>query len=363
MKLFNRDGPSPKYLSIVAVAAVIILISFFPAYGAPLADYKSRIERARSACDKLFETLNQADEFYERNTVAEIENLLPATEKIEWAGGSVETGNEWVKIKLTEFTAIRDTVKRAAILNEISERLLAISGSINEMEQAAEASQSKDEEKQKLAEILRREQFQKPRASEESLFQKWLREFLDWLARSYPGSPSVPSAAPGTGSLQYGLQILIYALVIALLGFLIYKFAPFFSDQFGTRSKRMKKDRVILGERVGADESASDLFTEAEQLARDGNLRAAIRKGYIALLCDLSDRKILRLARHKTNRDYMRDVQKTEGLFKNMTGLTRNFEDNWYGLKAADQADWEDFRDGYQQAIKSVGRQGQNREQ
>ena len=72
------------------------------------------------------------------------------------------------------------------------------------------------------------------------------------------------------------------------------------------------------------------------------------------MLCDLSDRKIVRLARHKTNRDYLRDVRKNDSLFENMTGLTLNFETNWYGLRTTEPADWEDFRTRYLQTIANV---------
>jgi hypothetical protein len=153
-----------------------------------------------------------------------------------------------------------------------------------------------------------------------------------------------------------GLQILIYALVIGLIGFLLYKIAPFLTRRFESKQRKEKKHRVILGERIEADESASDLFGEAEQLARSGDLRAAIRKGYIALLCDLSDRKLIRLAHHKTNRDYLRDVRANEGLFDNVNGLTGSFERNWYGLRPANETDWEDFRSRYLQTIADIKR-------
>src|SRR5204863_1993073 len=126
------------------------------------------------------------------------------------------------------------------------------------------------------------------------------------------------------------------------------------ASRFGSKRKEKKRDRVILGERIADDESAEDLFGEAERLAREGQLRDAIRKGYIALLCELSDRKIIGLARHKTNRDYLRDVRKRRELFENMVGLTGNFERNWYGLRPSAPADWEDFRDRYRQTISSV---------
>ncbi len=327
----------------------------FTAFAASLADYKERIESARYSTDELFQNLNESDAELEREVIAEIENGIPRAEQIVWPGGSVETDNGWLRTRLREFTDELDKSKRGAILTGISERLLAVSETVGDLDKAIASNQTKDQDKQKLAEILRREEYQKPQIKEESLFQKWWREFMDWLAKVFPRPDVTPGVPSGFGSVQFGLQILIYALVIGLVGFLIYKFAPFLSRRFGGKTKKKKEDRVILGERIGRDESASDLFSEAEQLAREGNLRSAIRKGYIALLCDLSDRKIVRLARHKTNRDYLRDVRKDIGLFENMSGLTRNFESNWYGLRVAEQADWEDFRRLYKQATVSTG--------
>ncbi len=106
-----------------------------------------------------------------------------------------------------------------------------------------------------------------------------------------------------------------------MIGFLIYKFAPFLITKFQIREKREKRERVILGEKIAADETPDNLFSEAERMAREGDLRGAIRKGYIALLCELSDRKIIGLSKNKTNRDYLRDVRKKRELYQNMNGL------------------------------------------
>jgi hypothetical protein len=80
-------------------------------------------------------------------------------------------------------------------------------------------------------------------------------------------------------------------------------------------------------------------------------LRGAIRKGYIAFLCELSDRKIIGLSQHKTNRDYLRDVRKKDDLYENMSGLTNNYERHWYGFDAAEEKDWEEFKVRYKQAV------------
>jgi hypothetical protein len=317
-------------------------------------DYQKRVKAAKARVDSLFQTISDGE--YADENLNELSVLLPANEKIDWPHGTVETSNRWLLEHVEKFNAAPDDQERGMVLTQISEQLGAISESIDHLKGAAQAELTKDQDKQKLAEILRREEYQKPAENEESFLEKWWNEFLEWLLGAFPRPSVSPGTDSGLGSLQLGLQILVYALVIGFIGFLIYKIAPFLFRRFESKERKERKHRVILGERIEADESASDLFGEAEQLARSGDLRAAIRKGYIALLCDLSDRKVIRLAHHKTNRDYLRDIKTNEGLFNNVNGLTRNFERNWYGLRPADEGDWEDFRRAYLQTIADVKR-------
>jgi len=106
-----------------------------------------------------------------------------------------------------------------------------------------------------------------------------------------------------------------------------------------------------MGETLDPDQTAVDLLTEAEGLARRGELRAAIRKAYIALLLELGDRKIISLAQHKTNRDYLRAVRDIEHLYGNVKQLTDSFELHWYGLAQATETDWLAFRSAYNRAL------------
>ena len=85
----------------------------------------------------------------------------------------------------------------------------------------------------------------------------------------------------------------------------------------------------------------------------DLGIRAAIRKAYIALLCELGDRKVISLAQHKTNRDYLSALRGRTRLHSTMRGLTNSFEQHWYGFVPAGENDWSDFRNGYQQAVMS----------
>ena len=333
---------------------IVLLVVFcfvLPAGAATLDDYQQRIESAAIDTDAVAQGAD-----YSPETIAELRRLVPATEKVDWEGGSIETDNRWLHDELETLAQEKDAARRRAKMAAIGERLQAIAEKIDELKKAQAGARTKDEDKQKLAEILRRAEYQKPPPPEESLFQRWYRKVLEWLSKSLPDAPTAPESAPsGFGSLKFFLQVLIYAIVIGLIVFLAYQFGPAIARRAGWRRKEKKRDRVILGERIGADETAENLFGEAERLAGQGQLREAIRKGYIAALCELADRKIVRLAGHKTNRDYLRDVRKTrEGMFENMSGLTGTYERNWYGLRMSEPTDWEDFRERYRQTIAGV---------
>jgi hypothetical protein len=349
--------PPYRFCARRALAIIAIIIAGQSIVGAStLADYRERVDRARANVETLFQELDDTDPGRAVEILSEIRTSLPPGEKVEWKGSNVQTDNNWLTILVNTFAATDDDLDRRAILNEISERLTSISESVKQLEAAVSASPTKDEAKQQLADILRREEYQKPAENEKSLLQTWIDELINWLARAFP-RPSISSGpSSDLGSLQFGIQILIYALVIGLMGFLIYKIAPYIRRSISSRVRNDTRHRVILGEKIENSESSSDLFTEAERLARDGNLRAAIRKGYIALLCDLSDRKLIRLARHKTNRDYLRDVRKNEAVFEAVNSLTRTFERNWYGSRSVDQQDWDEFRGRYLETILNAER-------
>ncbi len=336
---------------------VVLLISTTSVLAVTPQNYIGRLGSARVGVEQLLRRVGVSTPEEERALVRSIERDVPANETIELPGGSVETDNKWLHAKLKELSDQTDGSKRTAILSEVSERLLAITVAVEIRQKASAKARSKDEDKQKLAEILGREEYRKPEPKAESRMEKWWREFLEWLARTFPPAPeSERSPSSGIGSLQFILQIVILTAVIALIAFLIYRFAPFVRRGFGWAKGKDDADRVILGERISRDESASDIFSEAESLARAGNLRGAIRKGYIAALCDMADRKVLRLARHKTNRDYLRDVRNSNEIFEHLRALTLSFENNWYGFRAADVSDWEEFRANYLRMLSNAGR-------
>lgn len=334
---------------------VLVLGTITPA--ATIDSYKMKVEAAREAAIRLEYSLQDGEqnESLKREFVAQIGRDFPVSERIEWQGGTVETASGWLLDKIHTLEGETDLEKQLSITVELREYLSAISFKLAELDAAATSDQTKDRDKQKLAEILRREEYQKPQQKQESVFQRWLRAFIEWLENLFP-KPSGPSQGfSGLGVLTVLLQVLLYAVLLGLLAFLVYKIAPLlFPKLRRTRKPKKKKERVILGEQLSEDATAGDLFAEAEKLAREGNLRGAIRKGYIALLCDLNDRKVIGLARNKTNRDYLRDVRSRSELHPRMKAVTDSFERHWYGFQESADEDWARFRDDYKEAIRSV---------
>ena len=288
----------------------------------------------------------------EKSFYRDISTRLPARENIAWPGGEIEVDNRWLHTRLEDLKKLPiESQDRDPIVTELSERLSAIEAKLEEVEASTAATRNKDEEKQKLAQILERPEYQAPEKKEKGALERWWESFSNWLRGLFPKpEPMQPveSGPAGGGIPPLLVQILIVGAALAIIVFVIWRFGPTFSGR--RRSKKTGKDsgeRIILGERLAANESSASLFGQAESMAQEGNFRGAIRKGYIALLCELGDRKIIRLAQHKTNRDYLRDVSRDKELHRGVGELTSIFEDHWYGLSSASEEDWGAFRENY----------------
>jgi hypothetical protein len=210
---------------------------------------------------------------------------------------------------------------------------------------------SKEAEKAKMNEILSRDEFSKKPPEKSAMEKLWDKLFK----REEPKEEQKPEpqlrARPVT-PFALILQYIVIGVLFAGIGFVIWKLAPRFLNRNAKKKKEKREARVILGETLKEDETAANLLSEADKLARAGDVRAAIRKAYIALLCELGDRNLVQLAQHKTNRDYLRDVRSKWTLHVQMEQMTNSFERHWYGFEPTSENDWNNFRTSYQQALK-----------
>lgn len=328
------------------------------AWAISVEQYRKNLAEAKIALENSqgdFLTADEAPDF--TGTAKQVERLVPARQTVESADKtSVETDNGWLAAELKAVAATAAVDDKLIKINFIIERIAAIENRLAELK-TAQTMQAKADDKQALNEILRRAEYQKAQPEQEKSvlqrildgFSKWISDFFRWLFGDRAPTPIENAPAPNFSAIGTILQYAVIALAVAIIGFVFWRFVlPLFGDERRARKSKRKEPRVILGETLAADETADNLLLEAERLATSGNVRAAIRKGYIAVLCDLNDRKLLGLARHKTNRDYLRDIErKRQTIFQPMRFLTNSFERHWYGEAEASERDWQEFREQF----------------
>jgi hypothetical protein len=319
---------------------------------ASLEDYRARVLKATEAMEELHRAFDGAGdrdspEFLAREakTFADLRASLPATEKIEGMGVALDVDNRWLHGELDLYARIAADKheERDDALYRLAQRLRALTAQLEDAASiVVQSARDKEAEKGRLQSILRRPEYNQQAAEDTALARLW-KKFKEALNKLLPKSRPINE---GTASVfSFIARIFVFALTAAVIIFVIWKYGA----QLLPRNRAKKKPdagvRVVLGERLAPGQTPADLITEAEALARAGDLRGAIRKAYIAVLFELGERQILRLAAHKTNRDYLSAIRRERAaLYGDMQPLTYNYERHWYGFAPASDADWHDFR-------------------
>jgi hypothetical protein len=332
-----------------AVSLVLFFAAVVPAI--PVREYHHQIKLAVKVLDAAShsEESESTNEYYTRDveSVRRVREFLPADETVEFNGASFKVDNAWLHESLDHYS--KDTSQgRYELLEGTIERLKALDDRMTELEGPMMAANSNAENDRKLAEILSRPEYARKVQEESALTRLWER-FVKWTMSWLPEQKPM---APGSASfISVIAKWVVILLSLAVLGFVLKLMLPRLLKGGLPKKKRKDKARIVLGETLEPDQSALDLLSEAEALARRGELRAAIRRAYIALLVELGDRKVISLAQYKTNRDYLRAMREIEPLYRNVKVLTDSFERHWYGLSQANESDWVQFRSGYNQAL------------
>ena len=349
MKL-TRQTNAKRLALPLAVGLLLLLASSLRA--STLDDYDARLVRAITLVEAFQSAYKQSGHSRGEPTaslnVEFVRQQLPAKETINFQGQSVAVDNSWLEYELDEFEKSTKATDRHAVVVRISERLRAIQQHVQELRQAANTPRDKDAEKGRLAEILRRPEYV-PAPPQGNALEQLILRILRWLEKLFPRPK--PMQPGSSGLISTIAQIVVIGGCLAAIVLVIWRYGPRLMS--GRRKKKKKREaRIVLGETLGPDQTAADLLAQAEVLAREGNLRGAIRKAYIALLCELSDRKIISLAQYKTNRDYLNAVRDKGSLYTSMRQLTNTFELHWYGFVPAGEADWDEFRNGYRKIVR-----------
>ena len=334
--------------------SVLTLMVAPACFAGTIENYRARVTSAIASVRSLHVEIELPPSLADAAVQAKVRAVhesLPRNETVEWNGTKFFVDNSWLDDRLRDCERVgASTAIRLTALEHIQQRLQALEQQLSETTTSNSESFNKAAMRDRLSSILQRPEYQ-VHPKEESAFERLMRMLARWLSKLFPKASAIsPNRA---NAISQVTQIVVVVIALAAIGYVLWLFAPRFLKRRKAKKSEKQKPRIVLGERLEPDQSAADLLAEAESLARSGDLRGAIRRGYIALLVELSDRKLISLAQYKTNRDYLRSVRTVTGLYSNMESLTNNFELHWYGLVPAEERDWLAFRAGYREALSS----------
>jgi hypothetical protein len=314
----------------------------------PITDYHFNLKYAISTLGHLSQSGDSFDSELPE-AVESVRTKLPKHETVEFEGEVYKIDNSWLHKDLDELAQADNRTERLA---HIVWTLQAIETRVAERASpGGSPAENKQWARTRLESILARPEYATDTEGSNA-FIRALRNFFEWLAKFLPKPRSVSQGRINLITLI--AQILVIGLAVVVLIYVLKTLYVRFSGRSRKPKTGKKREaRIVLGERLEPEATATDLLSEAEALARQGDLRTAIRKAYIALLVELGDRKLISLAHHKTNRDYLNSLRSVPQLHSSMRGLTDSFERHWYGFASATANDWQDFRAGYLAALQT----------
>jgi hypothetical protein len=340
-------------VSALVTVAAYLFVGAVTAVAIPLTQYQRDLKNAMTDLDSLDEIDGVVrDDLHDRVLfiTTSIKASLPQHQTVEADSDVYTVDNSWLHTALDELTKTRDEELPEKIA-PITATLRAIEERVTERQRSGAIGDSKEQAKSRLETILARPEYATS-AQSSSAIARLLQRFARWLQKFLPKHRTVDPGRIDT--ITFVAEVIVVGLAALLLLYvfrILMRLALKRPRRVKTRKKR--EPRIVLGERLEPDATSTDLLSEAETFARQGDLRAAIRKAYIALLVELGDRKVISLAHHKTNRDYLNSLRGIPQLHSRMRWLTESFERHWYGFVNASPNDWQDFRTAYHAALKS----------
>lgn len=166
----------------------------------------------------------------------------------------------------------------------------------------------------------------------------WQLELRDWSQNSSKNKAPLnvdPSLLTWIGVLLEGL---FYLLVVIVVVALIYSFVRDYKSF--KKDPRLKKTNFDLDE---IDDIEDVDFSESLKAAlASGDYRLAIRVQYLMSLQRLTSKGLITWAKEKTNRHYVREVEKLS-LSNHFKNASRVFEYIWYGNITLDRDAYEKY--------------------
>jgi hypothetical protein len=109
MKPHKKQSHSKIARKLLAIGLFCLLFLPLNGFAKTLAEYRAGLQAAAKNTGELRQYVDgvlakgETDAAYERETLSQIRESLPGTERVEWERFSIETGNQWLEARLKAF--------------------------------------------------------------------------------------------------------------------------------------------------------------------------------------------------------------------------------------------------------------------
>lgn len=167
--------------------------------------------------------------------------------------------------------------------------------------------------------------------------RRWMNRTMkkigDWL---FPDKEFTPRSSGGFLSWFSNVRVIFIALLVLAAILLVVMLTRRRLPAVAAQAEPVAPRPDLNEEHVTADQLPEDGWLQlARELQDSGQLRLSLRASYLASLAHLGHRELIRLARHKSNHDYDRELQRRARANAELLGaFDRNldaFERAWYG--------------------------------
>jgi hypothetical protein len=336
---------------ICAITFLMFLAAAEAGAATSLLDYEKRVARAAEQLERI-----RTDEDYSEEGLSYVKKLLPATESVTANEKVTEVNNRWLHERLDKLAAEPDKKRREAMLTEIHGSLEALDIELIQAEDISRTQSSKEETKEKLKKILADDQYREKKENPITKFINETRQKVkDYLVKLYLKIAQALFGSKGEPSSLFNIIFVVFLLVA---GYYIARMLMKYKS-----GRKKPKKRTVLGEEIEEDAKPGDLADAALAAAKAGDFRMGVRKLYIALLYEMSERNLIELDSHATNREYLAKASRFSQLIPSMSYLTERFDFFWYGMFPSSQDDFISYLERYREAVNKVQTISQQRAQ
>jgi hypothetical protein len=322
---------------------LLILLAMVEASAAgSLLDYEKRVARAAEQIERI-----KMDADYSEEGLSYVKKLLPATEQVESREKVIDVNNKWLHEKLDKLAVEPDKKRREEMLDELHGSLEALDIELIAAEDISREGAAKAGTKEKLKDILAAEQYREKKENPITKFINETRQKVkDYLVKLYLKIVNALFGASGEASnLFRGIFVIGFLIAGYFIVRMLMKFKP---------GRKKSKKRTVLGEEIEEETTPKDLADAALAAAKVGDFRLGVRKLYIALLYEMSERNLIELDSHATNREYLAKASRFTQLVPSMSYLTDRFDFFWYGMFPSSQQDFISYLEKYREAVNKV---------